>query len=309
MSIDADLYRSDSLQNVLGSLTGPLASGAAATPVTPNNQGGLVIDWTTRRPAVLVSLAKSLDTETVTLTATVSRGGAGTPVGPVTFAPYSEQGATLALYVPALAAGVTTVPPVTIALQVTAQPLGGFAESVAPETISSYLGFTVVEGNMGKLLFLLTSEKARIRREGRRLAAGKLLGTATLDALDRIGADLGVPRFQDDLVYDRDHRELKTVILTDAAGNPTLEADRDYARRLEIYRGFLLASPARVLDMLNGPGAAGAPNSGLLSGLGVTSRFSVSDRNNPFALAIRIVGAGTDTPFTNFINYLQIGRA
>ena len=127
MSIDADLYRSDSLQNVLGSLTGPLASGAAATPVTPNNQGGLVIDWTTRRPAVLVSLAKSLDTETVTLTATVSRGRAGTPAGPVTFAPYSEQGATLALYVPALAAGVTTVPPVTIALQVTAQPLGGFA--------------------------------------------------------------------------------------------------------------------------------------------------------------------------------------
>src|SRR6185369_3001270 len=147
---------------------------------------------------------------------------------------------------------------------------------------ADFLSFSVLEGNMGKLLCLLTSEKARIRREARRVAAMKLLTTARLDALDRIGADLGVPRFQDDITYDAVKGEVLTVILKDAAGNPTLESDAAYARRLGIYRPFQLSTRARVLEILNGPGSAGDPNSGLIAGLGLTARFLVEDQNNPF---------------------------
>lgn len=158
---------------------------------------------------------------------------------------------------------------------------------------------------MGKLLVLLAQEKARVRREARRLAAAKVLATARLDALDRIGADLGVPRFQDDLVYDQDRHEVKTVILTDSAGHPAVETDTDYARRLGIYRPFLLSSPKQTLEMLNGPGEPGAVNAGLIAGLGLTSRFVVEDDTNPFAIAIRVVGIGSPAPRDNFMAYLR----
>jgi hypothetical protein len=305
MRIDADQYGSDSLRNVLGSLTGPLASGASATPLAATAQGRLTVDWSARRPLVVVSLAKSLDAETLTVGGTARSGQTTTALTQATFAAYSERGAALALYVPALSARASTAQPFTVTLTVTSQPHGKPAQPVTGANIAKYVAFEVLEGNMGKLVFLLSQEKARIRRQGRQLGAARLLSTCGLDALDRIGADLGVPRFHDDLVYDRDHHELKTVTLTDAAGNPAAESDDDYARRLGIYRGFLLSSPQRMLDALNGPGADTDPNAGLISGLGVTARFTVSDNNNPFAIAIRIVAVGPDNPRTNFFKYLR----
>ena len=306
MRIDADHYRSDSLHNVLGSMSGPLEWGASTTSLELTPQGQLKVDWTARRPVILASLVKSLDAETVTIIATLDPDGAAREKLPAaTFAPYSETGAALSLYVPRLAPGATSAPRVTLEIDVTVQPDDDPAEAVPITDIPAYLKFEILEGNFGKLLFLLVQEKARVRREGRRLAAAKCLNTARLDALDRMGADMGVPRFQDDLVYDPDRDELKTVILTDAAGDPALESDRGYAQRLAIYRPFLLSSRQRMLEMLNGSGQADDENTGLLEGLGLTSRFAVADDNNPFAIAIRILGIGSEDPRTHFVNYVR----
>jgi hypothetical protein len=303
--IDPDLYGSDALGNALGSISGPLASGASATPLAPNPQGRLVVDWSARRPVVIVSLTQTLDTDAVTITGTLDPEGAARKLPAITFAPYSEQGAPLALYTPALAAGATSAPSFTLGIEVAVQPPEGPATTLVANDIASRLSFEVLEGNMGKLLFVLLSEKARIRREARQLATAKLLAGARLDALDRIGADLGVLRFQDDLAYDADHHEVKTVILTDAAGQPTVESDADYARRLGIYRPFLLSSPARLIEMLNGPGQPVDPNTGLMSGLGLTTRFALAEQNNPFAIAIRVVGIGSEGPRDNFLAYVR----
>jgi hypothetical protein len=306
MRIDADHYRSDSLHNVLGSMSGPLEWGASTTSLELTPQRQLKVDWTARRPVILASLVKSLDAETVTIIATLDPDGAAPEKLPAaTFALHSETGAALPLYVPRLAPGATSAPRVTLGIDVTVQPDDGPAAAVPITDIPRYLKFEILEGNMGKLLFLLVQEKARVRREGRRLAAAKCLNTARLDALDRMGADTGVPRFQDDLVYDLDDDELKTVILTDAAGNPALESDDDYARRLAIYRPFLLSSRQRMLEMLNGSGQENDENTGLLKGLGLTSRFAVADDNNPFAIAIRILGIGSEDPRTHFVNYVR----
>ena len=303
--VDPDLYRSDSLGNALGSLAGPLAAGALQTPLALTPAGRLQVAWTPRRPAVLATLAASLDTPSVRIDVTVDPDGTPTALPAVVFESYSETGATLPIYLPLLAAGATTIPGFTLAVTVTVQPESGPPQVLAPEAVGAVVSFAIVEGNMGKLLFLLGQEKARIRREGRRLAAMKLLASARLDALDRIGADLGVARFQDDLVYDAASAEVKTVILTDASGNPTLEADADYARRLAIYRPFQLCSRANLLENLNGPGAATDPNAGLISGLGLTSRFTIQDENSPFAVAIRIVGIGSEAPRDNFLAYVR----
>jgi hypothetical protein len=305
MRIDADLYRSDSLHNVLGSMSGPLEWGASTSSLELTNQGRLKVDWTARRPVIFTTLVKSLDAETVTITPTLDPGGAAPEKLPAAiFASYSEAGAALSMYVPRLAPGATSAPRITLEIAVTVQPDDGPAEAVPVTDIPGYLKFEILEGNMGKLLFLLVQEKARIRREGRRLAAVNLLTTARLDALDRMGADVGVPRFQDDLVYDADRDELKTVILTDAAGNPALESDDDYARRLSIYRPFLLSSPQRMLEMLNGTGED-AENTGLLADLGLTSRFIVQEQNNPFAIGIRILGIDSEDPRIHFLNYVR----
>ena len=48
---------------------------------------------------------------------------------------------------------------------------------------------------MGRMIYLLGAEKQRLRRQAREISAVRLLSLARDNALDRIGADLGVPRF------------------------------------------------------------------------------------------------------------------
>ena len=52
------------------------------------------------------------------------------------------------------------------------------------------------------MLFALSLEKAPVRREAAQIAAMRSVQSAKLEALDRIGRELGVPRFTDVLSYD-----------------------------------------------------------------------------------------------------------
>jgi hypothetical protein len=301
---DPDLYRSDSLANVLGTLTGPLTGGAIATPLPPTGAGELAVGWTARRPLVVARLVQSLEARSISLDLVLDPAGAATSLPTLRFAVYSEAGATLPLHAPPLPKGADTVPPFNVGLSVALHSESGTIP-VDSIDIPKYLSFELLEGNLGKLLLVLLQEKARLRRQARELAAMKQLPGARRDALDRIGAGLGVLRFQDELHYDAGKDEIVADTRKDAAGKATLESDADYARRLAIYRPFLLSSPARLREMLNGPGAAGAPNTGLLAGLGLAARFRVSEEDNPFAVAVHIVGVGDETPRNNFLDYVR----
>jgi hypothetical protein len=305
LRIDPDFYRSSSMENVLGSLKGPLAGGAASTPLTLDGSGRLTVSWTSQRPMALAVLKVPLGTESMVVQATLDPGGAATVLPPIRFESYSEAGASLPVYVPDVSLGVDSIPGFVLDLKVSILPEFGAASPVASADIGKFLRFEMIEGNVGKLLFTMLQEKARIRRQAREIAAMRFLPTARRDALDRIGAGLGVLRFQDDLAYDAVKDEVLTVIMKDAGGNATLESDADYAGRIALYHPFLLSSPDRFGEILNGEGGNADPNTGLLSGLGLTSRFIVQEENNPFALAFRIVGIGSAAPRTNFLNYAR----
>ena len=293
-----DPFDAGSLDNMLSSLTGPLEGGAMASPLIPAGNR-IVLARSARRPMILACLVQSLKGEALELHATLDPDGAASPLPPLLFEPYSEAGARLLLDAPPAGSGHEFMLDMTIGLELSLRHADGPQEAAE---VGDYLRFEIVEGNLGKLLQLLTAEKARIRREAREIAAMKNLRFARRDALDRIGADLGVQRFQDELAYDKAGDEIVTTIRRDLAGEAVLEADPDYRRRLGLYRPFMLATPARFGRVLNGEGASGEPNAGPISELGLGERFLIEEENNPFALAIRIIGIGAGPERQNFLS-------
>ena len=96
----------------------------------------------------------------------------------------------------------------------------------------------VVEGNLARLLYVIGSEKMRLRRQASELYAMRRIVEARDDALDSLGAELAVPRLDARLTWDGTLR------------TPTIvrqrEADAPFRARLSIYRPFLRASRRAV---------------------------------------------------------------
>lgn len=201
------------------------------------------------------------DTELVG-TATITQSSAET-IAPVVvrFAPYTEAGASVLAYRPG--------------------PLSMVGELATEFTVTmSTAGFDlyVVEGDLGRLLYVATAEKMRLRRQATEICAMRRLGAASGNALDRIGADLAAPRFDTKLVWDA------TLGLPTIA--PAPETDAAYRARLAIYRPVLRASRRAVDLMANGPGAATAPNAGLPEAVGMTARVNIEEPDTELAIAI-----------------------
>ena len=145
------------------------------------------------------------------------------------------------------------------------------------------------------MTYLLGAEKQRLRRLARELTAMRRLEQARDNALDRAGAEFGVPRFADTLAFRGGE------IITETRREP----DADYRRRLRLYRPWLLPTRGRILDLLNGPGEPTTPNAGPLADLGVTARFSVVEEDNDFAVAIAIVGAEDPAYRAGFFDFVR----
>jgi hypothetical protein len=231
--------------------------------------------------------------------------GAATDLASLEFARYSEAGAFLPLHLPEAAAATRTSAPFTIALTLTRVAADGTETAVALAEISTLIEARIIEGVMGRLIYILGAEKARLRRQAREIAAMRILALARDDALDRTGADLGVARFADQIRFDATQRQIVTDLRKDATGNPVAEPDDEYRNRLAIYLPFLLSSRSRVNEMLNGPGTDADPNRGLLSGLGLTHRFRVIDKDNEFAFAIHLISSGGGQLRDNFLDYVR----
>jgi hypothetical protein len=302
MSADPDLYAGDSFANMAESLAGPLRGGAVET-VLPIPASGIVdVSWATREPLLLLAPRAALPTGA---TVQVALGGKPDPVfAGAVFERFSEAGASIPIHRPAVDATTRMAVPFSLALAGTwRNDDGSPGAPIAGATLATLFEIHVIEGVLGRLLYAVAAEKMRIRRCGAENAAMRRIATARLAGLDRIGADLGVPRFSDALRYDATTKEILASF--DASGLPIVESDPDYRARLSLYRRFRTPSRTEISSLLNGPGAATDPNAGPLSELGFAARFTLDEDDDPFAMTLQLVEVGNTGYRANFLAYLR----
>lgn len=293
-----DPFASASFLNMITHLSGPLRAGAAFREVPVGADGSVVLDFPSREPLLLAAPRQSLNGESLRLEALLDTNGAKQGLSPLVFAPYTETGSALPLYIPTINAQTQTAAGFTLELTLTTI-LSGVEQAVDPAEVAEKLILYLVEGVMGKMIYLLGAGKSSIRRQARETAAMRLLEQARDDALDRIGADLGVPRLADELVDQKKNGKDQLVL------QPRREPDEEYRARLALFRQFQAATPGGLNELLNGPGDAPQPNKGLLSRLGLVERFNIVEEDNEFAIAIHLVEAGGGQLRQNFLKYLR----
>lgn len=266
-------------QNLLDQLEGPYAGTARRVVVPVDGSGAAVVDWTTRHPLLLAVLRQDLGEETLTVAITVD----GDPVPDAEFAPWTEAGASVPVHAPDTS-DEPLVPPLD--LQVTV------SRGSVDVTGDGLVELAIVEGNLGRLLYLAGHEKVRLRRATREVHAYRTLAVARRDALDRLGADVGVARFDDELVYDGGNGEVYAKRLP----APQRESDVDYARRLGLYRPFLLPAPGAVGRLLD------------RAFDDLEFRLTVLESDDQFAVAVHLLSVGGVSHRDNFIAVLRRDR-
>ncbi|KOX04803.1 hypothetical protein Q3V37_23095 [Micromonospora profundi] len=291
-------------RNLVDQLEGPYPGTVRRVVVPIAAAGTAAVDWTSRHPLLTVVLRRDLVEETVRVAVTVAPGAEDErALPPVVFAPWSAAGASIPVYAPDTAdEPLVAAFPVTV----TAERIvdGGSATAVTGAALTALVELAVLEGNLGRLLYLVSYEKHRLRRAAREVHAYRTLAHARRDALDRIGADVGVARFVDELVHEPASGEVYARRLAP----PAREPDAAYAHRLGLYRRFLLPTPGAVRRLLNGPGADTDPNTGLFADLPGGARFTLREDDDRFAVAIRLVAAGDPQHRTNFLAQLRRDR-
>jgi hypothetical protein len=265
-------------------LTGPLRPGAGDRELVVTAAGGAAeaaCPAGLLRPLVVAAPRRPLGFgEAWELTAAAAGGAAVT----VRWEPFTDAGTCLPLGVVAAdpVTGAGAAAKFTLTLTRTGGPEPG---AVAADRVAAAVTVRAVEGNLGRLLYVLGAEQARLRRVAAEVEAGRCLGTAAGPTLDRHGADLGVARLTERLAWDAGTGTIGTAAILGG------EADADYRRRLALYRPFRMGGPGDVRRLLNGPGTGGV-NTGPLAGTGVTGRFEVVEQDDPFATAIHLVAFG-----------------
>ncbi|MGW0202993.1 hypothetical protein, partial [Nonomuraea sp. NPDC003201] len=292
--MDADPYLSAAHQAMIAQLTGPLAAGAVDEPLELDAAGRVTVPggW---EPLLLAAPAGSLRETGLRLEGVLDPDGAATPLPALTFAAWTEAGAYLPLHRPTTDPATRTAQGYTLALRVRKLRPDGSARLVPVARTRNLVRLSTLHGVLGRMLYLLAAEKARLRRQGREILAVRRIGRAFADALDRHGADLGVARFAETLAV----KDGQIVTL------PGREADPAYRRRLAIYRPWLLPTRSRLLGLLNGPGDAGDPNAGPLGEMGLPVRFTVEEDDNELAVSMKIVGVGAGGHRDGFLRYVR----
>jgi hypothetical protein len=207
-------------------------------------------------------------------------------------------------YLPPVDATTRHAAPFTLALELTQVDAAGVEHAVPAGEIAEWLRVEVLEGVLARVAYILGSEHMRMRRVAREIVAMRRLGSARDSALDRIGAELAVPRFTDEIDYDAAAEETVTRS-TDATGKAIVESDPAYRRRLSIYRPRLYPSMRGLLELLNGPGQPTDPNHGAFAELGLAERFELIENDSPFAFGLHLIATGPDATRTNFLDYLR----
>lgn len=254
-----DDLAADDLSVADAHLAGPLAAGHVLRRLALVADGAKAVATLPEPLAadtgVFAVLKRDLGEAALVIDAVTGTEGAPGVARRIAFAPWSERGARLPLRVPrdGAAAG-----PVAIVLDAAGMPLVDDVE------------IAILGGIFGNLASLLDAETGRLRRTIRRIGRLRLLEAAEGVLLDRLGAEVGVPRF--------DHR------IRFAAGamlvDPESESDPSYRRRLAPYRQWAAGTRRELLDAL--------ATTGVVDGAGQPA-FDLLERDNPFDLTLRVV--------------------
>lgn len=259
-------------------LIGPLSDAVRPTPLPWGEAATFDTGAPTRYPVLLIRLLVDLGDESLTAAAVVN----GVNAPSMTFAPWSEHGSSLLMCVPATDPGGVAAR-VTGTVSATRTATDGTTSGLAAAAVTDLFTVDLVEGVLGRLTLVLLSEKPRLRRQARELRAARVLDHARLGTLDRIGADLGVPRLRDEITWDAATKQVSTQPL------PGGEADHDFRARLRVLRGMRLPSPVWIDARTNGAGAPSDPGAGWLADVGFGARLGVDETANPLLVAFRIV--------------------
>jgi hypothetical protein len=288
--MDADDTRSASHLNAFAHLRGPFADAARDTPLPLDAQGRAHADGPLAHPLLLATCRRALGAEGLSVAVSVASAGPGIPAAAVTlqFAPFTEAGASLPVFAsdPGLP-GSASFASIDASVALAGAPAG-----LAP---GDAVELRVVEGLLGRLLYLNGAEKQRIRREARSVAASRQVALARYSALDRIGAELGVPRLRDTLAWDAASGE--------ATSSSAREPDDAYRQRLAIFRPRLLPTLGALRALLNGDG----DQAGVLKALGYDGAVTVSESNAELAIAVRLLpgGTGGDAARLRFLRFVR----
>ena len=210
------------LEGMRDALTVPFRA-AMITRTIPLAGGAFDMAGSTREPLLLVGLRRPLADELIVVRGTV--GGVAIP--DIRFGPYSHVDSRLPLHRPDLG-GSESAGPFTVgvrAFRVTGRkafqdaPATGAAMSSV--NAAALLEGFLIEGRLGRLLYLVSMEGQRVIRQAREIRAMRFVDLVRARAADDMGSDLGVPRFSD-----------------------TAEDDDHYRARLRLFRGWRLPSRA-----------------------------------------------------------------
>jgi hypothetical protein len=303
--LDPDGPRSLSLSNLSDHLTGPLAAGAQLEPIALDATGQALVTWE-REPFLLVCLDVDLLAAGLDVAVTIAPpgpGGALAATASLHFAPFTERGATLAIWPfgtgsPALAAAAVTV---------AARSSGsGDDADLPPDQVAASVSLLLAEGLTARVAYLMGAEKAALRCTAREVNSARSLALARGGSLDRHGADLGVARFTDRLVGTAGPPpQIFTAPRLEPDGR---EPDQDYRRRLAAMRSWAVPTAAGLAEAVNGPGSPGDPPAGWLAGLGGTVRVEIVEQTNPLAIGVLLIPTGGTGPRDNFLAALRRDR-
>jgi hypothetical protein len=264
--------------NVLAHLPGPLATGAVDRKLPLDASGRARTGTATRHPVLVVAPRTDLGGDGLAIEVSTTEGAA---LPGLWFAPHTPAGAGVVALVPAVDQTGSS-PAVGIRLAATWKPTDGAHVAVAVGDLADLVVVRVIEGVLGKLLFVMGRGHAEVRTTSRSILAARRLDGATGAALDRTGEDLAVPRLGERLVAG------DGIITTE----PGRESDADYRARLAIYRPLLQPTHRQVERLLNGPGGPADVNAGLPAAVGVRDRFRVVEADDPFAVGVLLVETG-----------------
>lgn len=295
-----DPYGSNSVAACAPNLIANLAAAASVTEVEVGSNGNAKVEWTSRLPLVLLVLKNSIeDNSSISVKATLDSGGSQTDLGAFEFAAFTERGASLSIYCPAVPPNGVGVPAFNVNLKMELRDEAGSSTTVSSNEISKWVEIYMVEGNYGRLLYGLHEEKAKIRRTAREVHAMRRLDLARRDALDRIGAEIGVVRAEEEIAYDPESKEI--VSRPYMVGSVKVaEPDFDYLQRLKIYRPFLMPTRKYLEERLNG-----GDDLGLMSEVGYGSPIAIEETPNVFAVAIHLIDVDPSNRIANFQQYLK----
>jgi len=298
-TLNTDHWQAASHLNMIDHLAGPLAAGAVQGIIAISAEGKMEIASESRGPLVLVAPIRALGPEEYTLKAVLDQAETKTNLPELHFDPYTEAGAFLPLYYSP--AGRTIGDKLVISLQLFITDAGGNEREIDGAEMAGYLQANLVEGIFGRLIYMIGAEKLRLRRQAREIMTMRRLDLARDNALDRIGADLGVVRFAENLAYEPAQGSGQDGnVVTQTRREP----DDEYRRRIALYRGIMIPTRDRLLLALNGPGNDPEPNRGPISQLGFSHRFSINEKDNCFAVAIQLV-ATSSPDRARFLSYVQ----